>query len=804
MYVPWLKQLQRYWFPRRSAKTGNASRRATVQRRVRLSLEPLEDRLAPAADTVQTVAANLSTPFSESPQALTLSAKLSDTTIPNTTVSEGTVTFTVKDSGGNIVGSAVQSPPVSNGAASASFTLPANEAAGKYTVAVSYSDSAGHFSDGGDTSGTLTVSAAPTTTTTSNATAPFSTSAQTVALNATVTSGAGTVNAGTVTFTIRQGTTVIGTATTSPNITTGTASVTYSLPAGTGAGSYTIEASYTDSTGNFAASSDNSHTLSVTSTTAAGTSTTASDATASFNSSTQNITLTANVTSSGGTVNVGTMTFTILQGNTIIGTAVSAPVTNGSATVHNYVLPAGLAAGSYTIEANYNDSTGAFANSTDEAHTLTVNQASTTTTGSNATVPFSSSAQTVHLTATVTSSAGTVNGGSVTFTVVDINGNTIAQSTPATVSNGSASTDLSLPAGTAGGTYTIKVAYSDTSGNFASSTDNTHTLTVSAAPTTTTASNATASFSSSAQNVNLTATVTSSAGTVNEGSVTFTVVDINGNTIAQSTPATVSNGSANANLSLPAGTAAGSYTIEAAYSDSTGSFSPSFDSAHTLTVGNSKSTSLSLTTVSITPNLANGTAQMKLTAQVSNPAGTVNEGALSFTVGGVSGKANVANGTATVQLTVPIQNVLNGFTVALSYSDSATSANFANSTASVAVSTIAFNALLPATVTIDSGNNETAEFTLANLPLFGASYSSALGGLLSQISVGSFSVPMLYSNVGNIELAAAGGVPWGMISRDAHGNIQEIANVQTAADGSLVWVIYNGNHQAIGEMPYGG
>jgi len=510
------------------------------------------------------------------------------------------------------------------------------------------------------------------------------------------------------------------------------------------------------------------------------------------------------VTSSGGTVNVGTMTFTILQGNTIIGTATSAHVTNGSATVNNYVLPAGLAAGSYTIEANYNDSTGAFANSTDEAHTLTVNQASSTTTGSNATASFSSSAQTVHLTATVTSSAGTVNGGSVTFTVVDINGNTIATSSPATVSNGSANANLSLPAGTAAGTYTIKVAYSDTSGNFASSSDNTHTLTVSAAPTTTTASNATASFSSSAQNVNLTATVTSSAGTVNEGSVTFTLLDSNGNTIGTSTSSTVSNGSASVNFSLPAGTVAGSYTIEAAYSDSTGSFSPSFDSAHTLTVGNSKSTSLSLTTVSITPNLANGTAQMTLTAQVSNPAGTVNEGVLSFTVGGVSGKANVANGTATVHLTVPIQNVLNGFTVAMSYTGSATSANFANSTASVAVSTIAFNALLPATVTIDSGNNETAEFTLANLPLFGASYSSALGGLLSQISVGSFSVPMMYSNVGSTELAAAGGVPWGMISRDANGNIQEIANVQTAADGSLVWVIYNGNHQAIGEMPYGG
>jgi fibronectin-binding autotransporter adhesin len=803
MYVPWLKQLQRYWFPRRSAKTGNASRRATAQRRVRLGLEPLEDRLAPAADAVQTVAANLSTPFSESPQTLSLSAKLSDTTVPSTTVSEGTVTFTVKDSGGNTVGSAVPPVTVSNSAASAIFTLPAKEAAGQYTVAVSYSDPAGHFSDGGDTSGTLTVSASPTTTTTSNVTAPFSTSDQFVTLNATVTSAAGTVNEGSVKFTILQGTTVIGTAT-SANVTDGSAgvSVSYPLPAGTGAGSYTIEAAYTDSTGNFANSSDSSHSLTVTSTTAAGTSTTASNATASFSSSAQHVTLTANVTSSGGTVNVGTMTFTILQGNTVIGTATSGPVSSGSASV-TYALPASLAAGSYTIEANYNDNTGAFANSTDEAHTLTVNQASTTTTGSNATAPFSSSAQTVHLTATVTSSAGTVNEGSVTFTVVDSNGITIGTPTPATVSNGSASANFSLPAGTAGGTYTIRAAYSDTSGNFATSSDNTHTLTVTAAPTTITASNATASFSSSAQNVTLTATVTSSAGTVNEGSVSFTLLDSNGNTVGTSTSGPVSNGSASVNFSLPAGTAAGSYTIEAAYSDSAGSFSDSFDSAHTLTVGNSKATSLSLTTVSITPNVANGTAQMTLTAHVSNPAGTVKEGALSFTVAGVSGKGNVANGSATVQLTVPIQNVLNGFTVALSYADSAKSANFANSTATVAVSTIAFNALLPATVTIDAGNNQTAEFTLANIPLFGATYSSALGGLLSAIDVGSLSVPITFSNVGNIEIAAAEGVPWGMIVRDSGGGIQSIANVQTAADGSLVWVIYNGNHQVIGQMPYG-
>ena len=422
--------------------------------------------------------------------------------------------------------------------------------------------------------------ASPTTTTASSATTTFSTSAQNVNLSATVTSSAGTVDEGSVSFSTVFGTSTPGT------VSNGSTIVGYALPAAQSTGTYTIMADYSDSSGTFASSSDDTHTLTIS---AASTTTTASNATATFSSSAQSVTLNATVASSAGTVNEGNVQFTILQGSTVIGTATSGTVTNGDASV-SYALPAGQSAGTYTIEALYSDSQGNFANSSDDSHTLTIDQA-TTTTASPATVAFSSSAQNVTLSATVTSSAGTVNEGNVIFTVLQ-GTNVIGTAASSPVSNGSASASYALPAGTDAGTYTIEAAYSDSTGSFAPSSDNTHTLTVTsstAAATTTTASSATATFSTSAQNVTLNATVTSSAGTVNEGTMTFSILE--GTTvIGTATSQPVSNGSASVSYSLPANTAAGTYTIEANYSDSTGKFAISSDTTHNLTVNAASTT----------------------------------------------------------------------------------------------------------------------------------------------------------------------------------------------------------------------
>jgi sugar lactone lactonase YvrE len=114
--------------------------------------------------------------------------------------------------------------------------------------------------------------------------------------------------------------------------------------------------------------------------------------------------------------------------------------------------------------------------------------------------------------------------------------------------------------------------------------------------TTTSASNASTAYSAGSQNVTLVATVTSSGGTVNSGTVTFTLV--NGSSLVIGSPVTVNvtSGSASANYTLPAGTPAGTYTIEAAYSSSKG-FAESSDSSHTLIVAPYPTPTVTLGTV---------------------------------------------------------------------------------------------------------------------------------------------------------------------------------------------------------------
>ncbi|MGA9671648.1 MAG: MBG domain-containing protein, partial [Terracidiphilus sp.] len=109
------------------------------------------------------------------------------------------------------------------------------------------------------------------------------------------------------------------------------------------------------------------------------TTTAAFDVTPIYNTGNQGVTLSATVTSAGGPVNAGTVTFTVLQGSTIIGTPVaSSTLTDGSASV-TYSLPGGMPAGPYTIQAVYNPG-GFFATSSDSSHTLTVEQAAATVT----------------------------------------------------------------------------------------------------------------------------------------------------------------------------------------------------------------------------------------------------------------------------------------------------------------------------------------------------------------------------------------------------------------------------------------
>ena len=164
----------------------------------------------------------------------------------------------------------------------------------------------------------------------------------------------------------------------------------------------------------------------------------------------------------------------------------------------------------------------------------------------------------------------------MTFTILS-GGNPVGSPVTANVEGGAASATYTLPAGSAGGPYTIRAVFTDPV-NFGTSTG-TNTLTVAAAATMTMGSNASAP---AGQSATLTATVTSPAGTVNTGTVTFTVLS-GTTTIGTPQVANVTNGSATASDLLPGNAAIGTYTIEAVY-NANPDFVGSSDSTHTLNV----------------------------------------------------------------------------------------------------------------------------------------------------------------------------------------------------------------------------
>jgi large repetitive protein len=107
------------------------------------------------------------------------------------------------------------------------------------------------------------VIAVPTTTSGSSQTITYSPNSQAVTLTAQVTANTGIVNAGTVTFTVLQGSLTMGSVTTSGIVTNGLASAVYTLPGGTAAGTLTISAVF-NAGGSFATSNDNTHSITVT------------------------------------------------------------------------------------------------------------------------------------------------------------------------------------------------------------------------------------------------------------------------------------------------------------------------------------------------------------------------------------------------------------------------------------------------------------------------------------------------------------------------------------------------------------
>src|SRR5262249_49610928 len=161
--------------------------------------------------------------------------------------------------------------------------------------------------------------------------------------------------------------------------------VSFTVPAGQATGTYTIQAVY--SGGNdFQGSQDQLYTLTITK---ANTTTTTGNATTTFSTGSQTINLSANVTSTGNTINTASLTFPILASLTNpLGTARSGTLLTGASGTVVFTISAGQAAGTYTIVADYSGDTN-FQGSTDSTHTLTISKATATIAAAAASATFS-------------------------------------------------------------------------------------------------------------------------------------------------------------------------------------------------------------------------------------------------------------------------------------------------------------------------------------------------------------------------------------------------------------------------------
>jgi hypothetical protein len=632
---------------------------------------------------------------------------------------------------------------------------------GIYTIGVTYTPGTTNIVVATTTNGTLTVSAALASISTTSVSTTYSGASQVLNLSGTVTSST-TVNEGNVRFIVRQGVNVLATSANFA-VVNGTAIGTLTLPAGTTVGSYTLDAEYLGTT-NFSGDTD-SQTLTI----ATATSTTGVvTANASFSGVAQTINLSVNLTSAAGTVTDGTVTFTVLQGVTVIGTPAMATVINGVA-VGVYTLPAGTAGGTYSITASLSGSTN-FAASSNPNGTLTVTGAATTATGTNASVAFLAAGPSVNVSATVTSVVGVVNGGSVTFTV--LSGSTpVGTPTTATVTNGSASANYALPANTPVGSYTLRIDYAG-SANFLAATSSASTLSVTTASANVVGTSTSTEFSNAVQNVNLTATVSSTAGVVSDGTVTFTLLS-GGTAIGPVVTTTVSGGTASVSYPLSANLAGGTYTVRVNYIGA-GTFADSTDSSATLSI---TPTNAIVTTTNAAVATLPTSQTVNLSASVSIPIGTLNEGTLTFSIlngantVGTPITVNVVNGVANGTYTLPAGIAVGSYPVVAVYNGTANVNAFtdgnARLTVAAASATVQATALatafsptsqivtLTATLSSSAGpvNTGTVTFTLLNgtavvgTPVSGTVTNGAVSAdyvLPGQLAVGTYTIRAEY------------------------------------------------------------
>jgi hypothetical protein len=91
---------------------------------------------------------------------------------------------------------------------------------------------------------------------------------------------------------------------------------------------------------------------------------------------------------------------------------------------------------------------------------------------------------------------------------------------------------------------------------------------------------------------------------------------------------------------------------------------------------------------------------------VSNPAGSVNEGLVTFTLAGLSVQGTVQNGTANAQVVIPLLSLFFPMNIPASYADNSVPPPFGPGNAVTPVVFNLLNLLFPSVVTLTPGGGE--------------------------------------------------------------------------------------------------
>jgi len=521
--------------------------------------------------------------------------------------------------------------PVSNAALPASpinISIPANTAAGTYTGTLTVSNAAGCVS----TSNNFTVTVNPLPTIALGVTTAVCTSSNVQS----TTLPYGTVTNSPTTYSITWNASPANSFLPVSNAALSASPINISVPANTAAGTYTGTLTVKNAAGCVSTANNFTVTVNPLPTITLGT---ATQVCVSASAQTSNLSYSA-TTNSPTTYSI---TWNASPSNSFL------PVSNAAlpASPISIAVPAGTAAGTYTGTLTVSNATGCISASNN--FTVTVNPLPTITLGATTAVCVSSSSQTTTLPYTATTNSPT--NYSITWNASPANSFLPVSNAalPASPIN------ISIPANTAAGTYTGTLTVSNAAGCV--STSNNFTVTVNPLPTITLGATAAVCISSNSQTTTLPYTATTNSPT--NYSITWNASPANSflpvsNVALPASPI---------NISIPANTAAGTYTGTLTVSNAAGcvsasnNFTVTVNPLPTITLGattavcassNVQSTTLPYSAVTNSPT----TYSITWNASPANSFAPISNVALPSSPISISIPANTAAGTYTGTLTV--------------------------------------------------------------------------------------------------------------------------------------------------------